>query len=52
LLLAGGGSGELKGNRHLVFPDQTPVANMLLSLAHKYGVNVDSFGKSTAPLDI
>jgi hypothetical protein len=52
LFLAGGGSGELKGNRHLVFPDQTPVANMLLTLAHKYGVNVDSFGKSTATLDI
>ncbi len=52
LLLAGSGSGQLKGNRHLVFPDLTPMANLLLSVGHKNGVEMQSFGKSTEPLDI
>jgi hypothetical protein len=52
LLLAGKGAGQLKGNQHLVFPDLTPTANLLLSLAHKNGLEIESFGKSTSPLEV
>jgi hypothetical protein len=46
-LLLGGGSGTLKGGRHLVFPEDTPLTNLQLSLLHKIGVPVDKLGDST-----
>jgi hypothetical protein len=46
-LLLGGGSGTLKGGRHLVFPEDTPHTNLQLSLLHKIGVPVDKLGDST-----
>ncbi len=48
-LIAGGG---LKGNRHLVAPEHSPNANMLLTIAEKCGVDLPSFGVSTARLDL
>jgi len=50
VLLAGNGGGRLEGNRHLMFPPQTPMANLLLGLLHKLDVPVDSIGDSTEPL--
>jgi hypothetical protein len=32
---------------HLKAPDGTPMANVFLSLMHKYGLNLNSFGDST-----
>jgi hypothetical protein len=52
LLLAGGASGTLEGNRHLLFPERTPMSNLLLALLHKLGVEADSFGDSTGALTI
>ena len=46
-LLVGGAAGAMKGNRHVVAPERTPNGNMLLSVAEKMGVNMDSFGSST-----
>jgi hypothetical protein len=46
-LLLGGGAGTIKGGRHLVFPEDTPLANLQLTLLHKLGVSVDSLGDST-----
>jgi len=46
-LLVGGGAGSMKGNRHIVAPERTPNGNMLVSVAEKMGVNMDSFGSST-----
>jgi hypothetical protein len=46
-LLVGGAAGALKGNRHVVAPERTPNGNLLLSVAEKMGVNMDSFGSST-----
>ncbi len=46
-LLVGGGAGSMKGNRHIVPPERTPNGNMLVSVAEKMGVNMDSFGSST-----
>ena len=50
LVLAGGGSGQLKGGRHLKYPLETPMANLLVSLLHKVGVPIAELGDSTGEL--
>jgi hypothetical protein len=52
VLVAGGGSGQLKGNRHLVLPAHTPMSNLMLSLLDKFNAHQDSFGDSSGLLDI
>ena len=52
VLLAGGASGQLEGGRHLAFPENTPMSNLLLALLHKIGAPVDSIGDSTELLEI
>ena len=53
LFLAGGANGQLKGNTHIKAPDGTPMANVMLSLLQKLGLNsVQSFGDSTGTLDL
>ena len=53
LFLAGHASGALKGNLHLRTPDGTPMANALLTVLHKLGVqDVDRIGDSTGTLSI
>jgi hypothetical protein len=48
LLLLGHGNGLLQGNMHLKAPDGTPMANVMLSLMHKLGLDdMKSFGDST-----
>jgi hypothetical protein len=50
-VLAGGGAGQVKGNRHVVYPKDTPLNNLLLSMLEKAGVSVAKFGDSTGKLD-
>jgi hypothetical protein len=52
LLLAGGGAGRWKGGRHLAFEGKPPIANLLLSLMHKFDVPVDRVGGSTGQLPL
>jgi hypothetical protein len=52
ILVAGGASGQLKGDRHVAFPAHTPMSNLMLSLLDKLGVHQDRFGDSTGKLDI
>jgi hypothetical protein len=53
VILVGGIDGTFKGNRHIVFPDNTQrTSNMLLSILHLYGIECKSFGSSTAPVAI
>jgi len=52
VLLAGGAAGQLEGGRHLSFPEGTPMSNLLLAMLHKVGVQADSIGDSTEPLEI
>ena len=47
LLLLGHGNGMLEGNMHLKAPDGTPMANVFLSLMHKFGLKNSTFGDST-----
>ncbi len=48
LFVAGGAGGQLDGNMHIKAPDGTPMANVMLSLMHKLGLDdMPSFGDST-----
>ena len=51
-LIAGGASGTIKGNRHLVAAEHSPNANLMLSIAEKFGIELESFGVSTGRLDL
>jgi hypothetical protein len=46
-LLVGGGGGSLDGGRHLVYPEDTPLTNLQLTLLHMMGVPVERLGDST-----
>jgi len=46
-LVLGGASGRLTGNRHLRYPDHTPMTNLLLSVLDKAGVDLETLGDST-----
>jgi hypothetical protein len=43
---------HLKGNRHVRFPKGTPLANLMLGVMDRYGVNADKFGDSTSEIDL
>jgi hypothetical protein len=50
LLLAGKAGGRMKGDRHIVAPKDTQLANAMLDLAQKFGAEIDRFGVSTGRL--
>jgi len=52
IFLAGHANGQLKGNLHVRAKDSTPMANVLLTMAHKLGVHVESFGDSNGEVAI
>ena len=53
LFLAGHAGGALKGNLHVRAADGTPMANAMLTVANKLGLDeVTSFGDSTSALDL
>jgi hypothetical protein len=47
-----GGAGGFKGNRHIATPMGTPSSNLLLLVANRAGVPIESFGDSTGVLDL
>lgn len=48
LFLVGGANGALAGENHVRAPQGTPMANVMLDLLHKIGVDdIESFGNST-----
>lgn len=44
IVLVGGGAGQLKGGRHLRYPE-TPMANLHVTLLNKLGVRTERFGE-------
>jgi hypothetical protein len=52
LLVMGGGSGALKGGRHLAYADKPTMANLLVTLMDKMGVPVERIGGSTGKLPL
>jgi hypothetical protein len=49
-LLAGRGGGSVSPGRHLVFPKDTPLANLHLALLRRAGVPAERFADSTSEL--
>jgi hypothetical protein len=52
LAVVGGGSGRVRGNRHIRTPQGTPMANLLLSLSQKFDVDHRTFGVSSGTIDL
>ena len=53
LFVAGGANGRLQGNVHVQAAPETPMANAMLTLLHKLGLDdVESFGDSTGDLSL
>lgn len=52
-ILVGGIDGTFPGNRHLVYRDNSErCANLLLAILHLYGIERNSIGESTHPLEM
>jgi hypothetical protein len=52
LAAVGGAGGRIKGNRFVVAPEWSSVANFWLSVAGMFGSPIERFGESTARLDL
>ena len=46
--ILGGGMGRIKGSQHIRVPDQTPLANLLVTLLDRAGVPMEKLGDSTS----
>jgi len=51
ILVAGGGSGMVKGGRHIKYAEPTPLANLHLTLLERAGVRMDAFADSKGKVD-
>ncbi|MAT14112.1 MAG: hypothetical protein CMJ46_02450 [Planctomyces sp.] len=50
-IVAGSAGGRIETGRHLVYPKNTPMANLFLSMLDLMGVEVNQLGDSTGRLD-
>ena len=50
-LVVGRGAGTIKGGRHLVYPEHTPLTNLQLTLLGSLGVPTEKLGDSTGRLN-
>jgi hypothetical protein len=50
LVLGGGGGGRIDGGQHLVFGEDSPAANLYVSMLDAFGAPVERFADSTGPL--
>jgi hypothetical protein len=50
ILVAGGANGRMKGGRHLAYPENTPMSNLLASILDKANVPQEKVGDSTGTL--
>jgi hypothetical protein len=44
------GGGTIKGGQHLMYPQDTPHANLILTLLNRAGVPMDDFGDASGEL--
>ena len=47
VLVAGGAAGRMKGGRHIKYPENTPMSNLLMTILDKAGIPQESVGDST-----
>jgi hypothetical protein len=51
IVIVGGGNGKMhQGGQHVVMPERTPLANVHLTLLHKFGIEQEKFADSTGPI--
>ena len=50
--LIGGAGGRIKGDRFIIAPEWTPIANVWLSVASMFGSRIESIGESTGPFQL
>jgi hypothetical protein len=50
ILLGGRGGGRIESGRHLVYAEDTPLANLYVSMLDAFGAPVERFADSTGPL--
>ena len=51
VILAGRAGGSIKSGRHVIYPAETPMANLYVAMLDRMGVPRESFGDSKAELD-
>jgi Protein of unknown function (DUF1552) len=47
VILVGGANGKMKGGKHIMPPERTPIANLHLTVLNKLGIEQTKFGDST-----
>lgn len=52
ILLLGGGTGQLRGGKHLRYSNDTPISNLYLTVMDKLGLRADRFGDSTGKVNL
>jgi hypothetical protein len=52
MAVVGKGIDRIRGDRHVAAPQGTPMANLLLTLSQKFGVEQEMFGVSTGTVDL
>src|SRR4029453_3450377 len=52
LVAVGRGGGAIKGDRFIVAPEWTPIANLWLSVANLYGIRLEKFAESNGRVEI
>jgi uncharacterized protein YlzI (FlbEa/FlbD family) len=50
IFVAGGANGKMRGGKHIKYPNDTPAANLLLTIMDKADINIDAIGDSTGRL--
>jgi hypothetical protein len=51
-VIAVGGSSALKGNRHIIANDRTPIANYWLAVANRFGCDIETLGESNGRIEL
>jgi hypothetical protein len=52
ILVAGGGAGRMAGGRHVVYPRETPLTNLFLTLLGHAGLTMDQVGDSSGQIAV
>ena len=52
VITVGGQALKVKGDRHVKYPKGTPLANLMLGLMDRFGVQGDKFGDSNGEIDL
>ncbi len=52
ILIAGSGGGTIKTGQHFVFPKETPLNNLFMTMGHALGAELDHIGDSTGQLKV